>query len=308
MKKEIKITLICLGAVLLIVGIVLGLNCNKKEYYITDNEHLYDVAIDYLREEEYQSNNSDADKNNYHFFFTYDGLGITEDGKYKYAYMWILGESYYIENEERQSSSGYSMFFKFTFKDNEVVKYDIPKDGFEYTNSIKELCLDSKMSNKIINYQSKLSNEEKANEYYSKVTKSSNLKTEDIIDNNGLLFSINWKKTDCIPVQLSIYDNNKYVLHNAYQACKPNETCNSMLIYTNKVEGTYDFDVIKIIQNSIIADNMQFTNDNMPEYEIYTGKGELVYMLITDKNNKYLNEFLKQIDIDLHTCATPDYK
>lgn len=308
MKKEIKIILICLVTILLIIVIVLSLNRNKKEYYITDNEYLYDVAINYLREEEYQSNNPDSENDNYHFFFAYDGLGITEDREYKYAYMWILGESYYIENEERQYSSGYSMFFKFTFKDNEVVKYDIPKDGSEYTNSIKKLCLDSKMSNMIINYQSKLSNEEKANEYYSKVTESSNLEIEDIINSSGLLFSINWKKADCISVQLSVYDNNKYVLYNAYEACKPNETCDSILKYTSKKEGTYDFDVIKIIKNSVIADNMQFTNDNMPEYEIYTGKGELVYMLITDKNNKYLKEFLEQIDIDLNACATPDYK
>ena len=307
MKKETKIILVCLVTILLIIGIAIGLNYNK-EYYITDNEYLYDVAIEYLREEEYQSSNSNADKQNYHFFFTYDGLGITEDGNNKYAYMWILGESYYIENEERQLGSGYSMFFKFTFKDNKVIKYENSKDGSDYTSSIQKLCLDSSMSKKVINYQSKLSNEEKVNEYYSKVTEASNLEKEDIVYSDGLLFSINWRSADCITVQLSVYDNGKYILYNAYEACKSGEICHSMLRYTKKVEGTYDFDVIKIIQNSIIADNIQFTNDSLPEYEIYTGNGEYVYMLITDRNNKTLNDFLKQINIDLCTCATPDYK
>lgn len=307
MKKEFKVILICLVILLIIIGIILSLNHNQNEFYITDHEYLYDIAIDYLKEEEYHSNNPDSDKNNYHFFFTYDEFGITKDEKYKYAYMWILGESYYLENNEKNPSGGYSMFFKFTFEGNKVLKYDVPKDGSEYTKSIKELCVDSNMSNKVINYQSQLSNEKKVNEYYAKVTESSNLKIEDIVDNNGLLFTIN-NRRKCVPVQLSVYKNNKYILYNAYEACKPNENCNSMLKYTKKKEGVYDFDVIKIIQNSTIADNMQFTNEFFPEYEIYTGNGEFVYNLITDKNNKYLNEFLKQIDVDLSTCATPEYR
>jgi len=307
MKKESKIPLICLLILLLIIGIAFYLNSNQKEYYITDNDHLYDIAIDYLKEEN-QSNNKDADKQNYHFFLSYDGLGITEDETNKYAYMWILGESYYKENEEIKLSDGYSMFFKFTFKDNKVVKYEIASEGSEYMSSIKKLSINYKMSNKIINCQSNLSNEKKVNEHYSKLTESSKLEKKDIVYSNGLLFSINWRKTDCIPIQLSVYDNGKYILYNAYEACRPNETCNSMLTYTKKVEGTYNFDVIKIIQNSIVADNMQYTNDNLPEYEIYTGNGKIAYMLITDGGNKYLSDFLKQIDIDLHNCATPEYK
>jgi len=131
---------------------------------------------------------------------------------------------------------------------------------------------------------------------------------DDIIGEDGLLFSIAWKKLNCVPVQLSIYDNGEYELYTSYEGCNSNEGCNLMLVYTEKKSGIYNYDVMKIINNSIIADNMTFTNENRPEYEIYTGNGEKVYMLITDSNNKYLDEFLKQIDVNLKTCAKPDYK
>lgn len=130
---------------------------------------------------------------------------------------------------------------------------------------------------------------------------------DDIISENELLFSITWKKSNCVPVQLSIYDKDKYELYTSYEACKSNDICNLMLVYTEKEIGVYDYDVMKIIRNSIVADNMTFTNEGIPEYEIYTGNGEKVYMLITNSNNKYLKEFLKQIDVNLKTCAKPDY-
>ena len=136
-----------------------------------------------------------------------------------------------------------------------------------------------------------------------------NLKKEDIIGDSGFLFSINWgdNKTDCIPIQLNVFDNGNYTLYTSYEECPPNTTCNSMLKYSEVVKGAYNYDVMKIIQNSVIADDMTFINTNMPEYEIYLGNQEKVYYLITDKNNAYLDEFLKQIDVNLKKCAEPDY-
>ena len=135
------------------------------------------------------------------------------------------------------------------------------------------------------------------------------LKKEDIIGDSGFLFSINWgdNKTDCIPIQLNVFDDGSYTLYTSYEECPPNTTCNSMLKYSEAVKGAYNYDVMKIIQNSVIADDMTFTNTNMPEYEIYLGNQEKVYYLITDKNNAYLDEFLKQIDVNLKKCAEPDY-
>lgn len=93
-----------------------------------------------------------------------------------------------------------------------------------------------------------------------------------------------------------------------YAACPPNSTCNAMLKYNKAIGGTYDYDVMKIIKNSVIADEITFTNENLPEYEIYPANQEKVYHLITDKNNEYLDEFLKQIDVNLKQCAEADSK
>lgn len=132
---------------------------------------------------------------------------------------------------------------------------------------------------------------------------------EDIIGANDLLFSISIgdNQINCIPVQLNIFDNGKYILYTSYESCKPNTNCNLMLKYSNPIEGKYNYDVIKIIQNSQIADNISFTEDNLPEFEIYTGNSEKIYHLITDSKNKYLDEFLKQINVDLEKCAEPNY-
>ena len=132
---------------------------------------------------------------------------------------------------------------------------------------------------------------------------------DDIVTDDGFLFSINWgnNKTDCIPIQLDVFADGRYTLYTSYEACPPNSTCNAMLKYNEAVGGTYNYDVMKIIQNSVIADDITFTNKNLPEYEIYPGNQEKIYYLITDKNNGYLDEFLKQIDVNLKKCAEPDY-
>ena len=145
---------------------------------------------------------------------------------------------------------------------------------------------------------------EEEKEYAKHLTK------EDIVSDDGFLFAINWgnNKTDCIPIQLDVFADGRYTLYTSYEDCPPNSTCNAMLKYNEAVGGTYDYDVMKIIQNSVIADDMTFTNENLPEYEIYPGNQEKVYHLITDKNNGYLDEFLKQIDVNLKKCAEPDYK
>ena len=136
------------------------------------------------------------------------------------------------------------------------------------------------------------------------------LTKEDIISDDGFLFAINWgnNKTDCIPIQLDVFADGRYTLYTSYEACPLNSTCNAMLKYNKAIGGTYDYDVMKIIKNSVIADEITFTNENLPEYEIYPANQEKVYHLITDKNNEYLDEFLKQIDVNLKQCAEADSK
>ena len=145
MKKKMFLSLMVIVSLFIIIG------CSNKENYITDNEHLYDIAIQYIID-----NDTNPEKNNdrYKMFVDYNGFGITEDENYRYVYMWIAEESYYIADNKIISGSGSSMPYKFTFElnDNKVVKYEIPKDGNEYTSSIKEMYPDD-IENKAINFQ-----------------------------------------------------------------------------------------------------------------------------------------------------------
>ena len=77
-----------------------------------------------------------------------------------------------------------------------------------------------------------------------------------------------------------------------------------MLVYTKSKSGTYDYDILEIIRHSVDANMLQFTNDNLPEYNISGGNG---YQFITDKDNRFLKDFLKSINVDLDKCAEPDY-
>ena len=124
------------------------------------------------------------------------------------------------------------------------------------------------------------------------------------ISYDNFIFSRRINRKKCVPMQLSIYKNNQYILHTAHEACKPNQNCTSMLKYTKSIKGIYNYDIIQIIKHSTDANNLQFTNDSLPKYEIFAGNE---YMFITDEDNKYLSEFLKLLNIDLNQCAEPDY-
>lgn len=82
--------------------------------------------------------------------------------------MWVLGESYCLDNSEITELSGYSMFYKFTFENNKIINVEIPEDGSNYKKSIKKMCPDSKMINKVLNYNPKLSLTEQVNQYYNR--------------------------------------------------------------------------------------------------------------------------------------------
>ncbi|HQI03371.1 MAG TPA: hypothetical protein PK139_02175 [bacterium] len=199
-KKIIQIVVkifIVLFIVGLIFGVIMGLKHKNREYYITDHEYLYDIAIYYLKEKEnkerkgetvnYTEKTSAPNKEEYHFFADYDGFGITEKNDEKFAYMWILAESYYLEGEEIKLDTGYSMFFRFTFKDNEVVKYETPKDGSKYSESIKKMCPNKIMEIKVLNYESKLDLKKQVDAYYTnlktdKHNKGTNLERQDQFD------------------------------------------------------------------------------------------------------------------------------
>lgn len=111
---------------------------NNNTVWITDHEYLYDKAIEYLNKKD-TSESYDKNKEGFKIFFDYEPFGIEEKGKQKIAYMWILEEEHYMENNEIDSGEGGSMPYKFVFENNEVVKYEIPSDGSEYGPSIKRI-------------------------------------------------------------------------------------------------------------------------------------------------------------------------
>lgn len=151
-----------------------------------------------------------------------------------------------------------------------------------------------------------LSNEvlEKINQYYSYLNLDLNdVELDDLVEND-LIFVINMGNKDCVPVQLEVYTNNKYILRTKYNSCKSedntSEVCNSMLTYTAEIVGTYRYDVLEIIKHSVDANNMTFYMNNLPKYEIISGNG---HQFITDEDNKYLMKFLDSIDVDIDVCA-----
>ena len=310
-KKTIKIIFLLIFSFLLIIMLLIFYNHQLKINLVNDSDYLYYVALDFLKEEDLKTN-PDASNNDFNVFYSYHGFGIEQKNNYKYAYMWIYSQSYYIdENNSLVVSSSSSMPCKVTFKNNNVIDIDYPKDGIYYKKSIKEIFPDI-IANQVLNFDKnknidKLFNDinNKVKTYYDYLNLELNeLSIEDISYNN-LIFSISLGNKICVPVSLSIFQNNNYVLYTDYEECKPNQNCTSILKYTKSVKGTYNFDIMQIIKHSTDASNMQFSNSNLPKYEIYTGNG---YYFITDNDNKYLMEFLNTINVDLNKCAEPDYK
>ena len=165
MKKKILICFIILIIIVVFIFVIFAL---KKDdtFWVTDYEFLYDKAINYIVEQS-KLEGYDKDKEDYQVFADYEGFGIEEKDNKKIVYMWILEESYYVENNELKTTEGSSMAYKFTFENNEIVDYEVPKDGSYYASSIKDMFPDS-IEDKVISFSmddTKL--KEQVKEYYS---------------------------------------------------------------------------------------------------------------------------------------------
>lgn len=314
-KKKSKRLFVILSIIFfIIISFLIFYNLKAKINLVNDSDYLYDEVISFLKKKEFVEN-PDSKYEDFNVFYSYYGFGIEKENRYKYVYMWIYNSSYYIESAENGGalalSTSNSIPLKAIFKDNILQDIVFPKDGNEYTSSIK------KMFPSIIEYQvlhfnkekniNKLFNEveNKKNIYYNYLNfDMSKISTDDLVYDN-LIFSIKYTNGKCnIPVELNVFKNNKYSLYTKYKACKKEQTCDEMLQYTDSIEGKYEFDIIEIIRHSIDANLHQYTNDNIPEYIIRSGKG---HEFITDSNNKYLKEFTDSINVDLKQCAKPDY-
>ena len=309
-KSKKIITILCIIITIFVLFGFMYYYIELKVELDTHSDYLYDSAISYLKEDEF-AYNPDSKNKDFNSFYAYHGFGIEKSGNYKYVYMWIYNQSYYLEEDNALAiSSGFSVPYKFAFRDGKVVRVETPKDGNEYISSIKKI-FPGIIGVQVLNFHSekninKLMNEveEKKNSYYSYLNLDmSKISLEDI-SYHDVLFTISIGNLDCIPIELTVYNNNRYILYTSYKACPKGQVCNSMLVYTKSKSGTYNFDVLEIIRHSKDANLLQFTNDNLPKYEIYGGNG---HMFISDDDNKNLIRFLKTINVDLNKCASPDY-
>lgn len=178
MKKETKIALIILAIAIFILGIigviVVGLNNNSKEIEVKGKEELYDKVEEYLISKEQphyfvEEKNAKPNYNvsDFQVFTDIARLGIKEKDDETYVYIWALVESYYVQDGKLISNGGYSIPHKFIIKDNEIIDYKIPRDGSEYSKSIKEifpLDIRNKLNDDLVD-KNKIDNQVK--EHYS---------------------------------------------------------------------------------------------------------------------------------------------
>lgn len=141
MKKKILLFLIFLLSFLLIL-IILILVKKPKTVWLTDNEYLYNKAVSYIINES-TNENPDKDKEDFQVFTDFQGFGVEQKKETKIAYIWIINEAYYVSDNKLISSSGSSMLYKFEFKDDEVISYEVPEDGEKYTSSVKAMLPNS---------------------------------------------------------------------------------------------------------------------------------------------------------------------
>lgn len=132
-------------------------------------------------------------------------------------------------------------------------------------------------------------------------------------DEDKEIFRISKTRDDCTPVLLKVYKDKTYELFTAYEGCIPGEECNDTIRYTKRESGKYKYKIMNIIKNSVDADDKTYDIFNQPLYDIYMSdkyvKKDYAYHYTIEKDteNKYLDEFLKSIDVDLNMCAEAEY-
>lgn len=308
-SKKVILSLITIFVLIIILFVFI--NNKSKIYLVSDSDYLYDEVIDFIRNREFEMND-DAKKKDFNVFYSYHGFGIEKDNEYKYVYMWVVNESYYIEEYGGlASSSGSSIPVKAIFKNNKLESVIYPKDGNEYDSSIKEI-FKGVIRTQVISFNNqknidKLFNEieNKKNKYYNYLNLNMNLITIDDLSYNDLVFSIEFRNKNCnIPVLLNVYKDNKYKLYTTYKSCKT-IMCTFELRYIDSVDGTYDYDILEIIKHSEDANLFQYNSESNFMYEIFSGKN---HTFVTDDNNRYLKEFLELINVDLKECAIASYE
>lgn len=183
-KHRISIIIFILSILLCVISPFLLKTTNEiNAYSLSDEDKLYDQVqqyliklaeeIHYLERPEF-ANNSD----NFRVFSDIVKLGIRQNEDETYVYIWALIKTYYAQEE--LSSSGSSMPYKFTIKNNQIIDYKIPTDGIDYGDSIKEIFPED-IREKLEECENLLDEEKldnEAKEYYRYLDINGNLEDE----------------------------------------------------------------------------------------------------------------------------------
>lgn len=302
MKKKIGIIIFIIIIILLVV-VAIATIMDNKENWITNNDKLYAKAIEYIKKER-KENGYNNEEQDYQVFTDYKGFGIEEKDNKKYAYMWILEESYYVKNGKLRSSEGSSMPYKFTFENDDVIDYEIPKDGTYYESSIRDMFPNS-IENKVLMYNmddSKLKTQVKEHYRYLNSTEIIHVDPdEEIILYTGYYGGYT-KKQEANSIKGKCIDRYGHIYEYKIP-CNENE---EMLIDVNKINKDvvekYKGKMIDSLNKKdidIILDNINNVNDKYKNTEIKLEDSpySFVYML-TNENQKelliYNNEGTKE--------------
>ncbi len=111
------------------------------------------------------------------------------------------------------------------------------------------------------------------------------------------------KNDNCIGQVLMFYKNGKYQFYNTYVAEIQRHLETPFYRYTKSDKGKYrEYDFDKIF---VGLQQYQDTDDGV-KYILYYYPNNTTYIIHEGEENKYLNELLDSIGIDLDTCAKED--
>ncbi len=146
MNKKVRNIMVILLILIIAIVIFAILKYSKKEIQIDGNNELYSKVEQYLIDQEkpkYYLENKDSKPNyeisDFQVFADIARLGITKKGNETYVYVWALVESYYVQDNNLITNSGYSIPYKFIIENNEIKGYKTPGNGTEYTKTIKKI-------------------------------------------------------------------------------------------------------------------------------------------------------------------------
>ena len=293
MNKKKTICIICI-IILLIIILLLGIkiyfiNKSNEIYgdWIDDSDFLYDKAIDYLKKESNEDIQA-QEKDDYQIFYNYHGFGIKEKNNKKYVYMFILKESLYEKHDKLRSDGRSSMLYKFTFENNEVVSYEVPKDGQDYTYSVKEMFPDDIEDEALKFGEGKLKYNQEIDEHYSYL-ESTAVFYEDYDENLIVVFGFyggnktkaeaNTIKGKCIDGYGDIYEFQIPCNENQELLVDVDNINNSIILKYkgNKLDSISEED-LREIENNLY--NVNYSTEKIPNKNT-----ELYFVKVALKNN-----------------------